>query len=77
MEELLIESDDTRIDSASGTNQVTTLLTKPNMNFLENIKPEFIVAYCDNEKVFAAIVENDPEILHEYLRSAGFVYNKD
>jgi len=44
--------------------------------FIEDIPIMEIVSRVNNEKMFNAIVENDVEILHEYLRKNGYIYNK-
>lgn len=77
MNYLRIECDSISVESKSGTNNIIVETTKPDLVFLGDIKIEDLVKGYDNRELFDAIIENDEEILHEYLTSHGYVFNKN
>lgn len=77
MNYLRIECDSISVESKSGANNIIVEITKPDLVFLGDIKIEDLVKGYDNRELFDAIIENDEEILHEYLTSHGYIFNKN
>ena len=77
MNYLKIECDSINVEPKNGTNNIIVEIQKPDLLFLGDIKIEDLVKGYDNRELFDAIIENDEEILHEYLTSHGYVFNKN
>ena len=75
MELLYIECEDVNIDTIRHDTHHLTIV-HPSLDFLEDIEINDILHYCDNEKLFKAIIDNDDEILHNYLVESSYVFNK-
>ena len=77
MNYLRIECDSINIESKNGTNNIIVEIQKPDLVFLGDIKIEDLVKGYDNRELFDVIIENDEEILHEYLTKHGYIFNKN
>lgn len=77
MQCLEIKCDTVHIETRHGTNEIILDIINPDLVFLGDIKIEDLVKGYDNRELFEAIIENDEEILHEYLTSHGYVFNKN
>jgi len=74
MKELTILADDVRVQ-ANG-NQVEVSMYKPEIDFSTIPYKEIFESDADLYELFASIIEYDEFILHQYLRDAGYIYNK-
>ena len=52
-------------------------LSNVDFRFILNVDVDDLIAECDNERVFEAIIEKDEEILHNYLTKSGYTFNKN
>ena len=77
MQGLTIRCDSVNIETRHGTNEIILDIQKPDLVFLGDIKIEDLVKGYDNRELFEAIIENDEEILHEYLTKNGYIFNKN
>ncbi len=59
------------INPQIGGDMIITL-EEVNLNFIQDIPISDIVSYTDNEKLFKAIIENDPKILKDYLKEKNY-----
>ena len=76
MKELIIACDYSCISNSAVKNSVLVELHNTDNSFIERLEVNDIVSYCDNEKLFEAIIENDDEILYNYLEKSGYIFNK-
>ena len=74
MKEITVLADDVRVQ-ANG-NQVEVTLYNYEIDFNTVPNSEIIKSDCDLYQLFADMIEYDECILHEYLRDAGYIYNK-
>lgn len=58
------------------TGDVDVTLKSVDKDFIDNLEIKDIVSYADNKKLFKAIIENDEDILHNYLQQSGYIFNK-
>lgn len=77
MQSLQIKCDSVNIETRHGTNEIILDIQKPDLVFLGDIKIEDLVKGYDNRELFELIIENDEEILHEYLTKHGYIFNKN
>lgn len=77
MQSLRINCDSINIETRNGTNEIILEINKPDLSFLGDIGIEELVKGYDNRELFEAIIENDEEILHDYLTKSGYVFNKN
>lgn len=77
MESLQIKCDSVNIETRHGTNEIILDIQKPDLVFLGDIKIEDLVKGYDNRELFEIIIENDEELLHEYLTKHGYIFNKN
>lgn len=77
MQSLKINCDSINIETRNGTNEIILEINKPDFAFLGDISIEELVKGYDNRELFEAIIENDEEILHDYLIKSGYVFNKN
>jgi len=77
MESLTIKCDSVNIETRHGTNEIILYIQKPDLVFLGDIKIEDLVEGYDNRELFEIIIENDEELLHEYLTKHGYIFNKN
>lgn len=77
MRSLQIKCDSVNIETRHGTNEIILDIQKPDLVFLGDIKIEDLVKGYDNIELFEVIIENDEEILHEYLTKHGYIFNKN
>lgn len=77
MQSLKINCDSINIETRNGTNEIILEINKPDLAFLGDISIEELVKGYDNRELFEAIIENDEEILHDYLIKSGYVFNKN
>lgn len=52
-------------------------IEKVDYDFLNIIDTATILKNTDNKLLFEAIIENDEDILHDYLVSHGYIFNKN
>lgn len=74
---LEIECDDVNVDTRHNDNQVKLEINNPSFGFIKELDNSDIVSNCDDaSELFEAIIENDDEILHNYLVKNGYIFNK-
>lgn len=76
MKSIYIECDDVKIDTIRHDTQIHLIIAYPSLDFIGDLAIENIISYCNNEKLFEAIIDNDDEILHNYLTKSGYIFNK-
>ena len=76
MKSLQIKCDSVNIETRQGTNEIILDIQKPDLVFLGDIKIEDLVKGYDNRELFEAIIENDERIIHEYLATRGYLFEK-
>ena len=66
------------VDTSHFTNQIAIVVEDLDLTFIRDLEPLEIIQNCnDAEKLFEAIIENDEEILHNYLTKNGYLFNKN
>ena len=73
---LEIAADDIYISTSNGSNKVNLDVKGASLDFLDQMKTSDIISNCDNKDLFEKIIENDGEVLQEYLRENGYIWNK-
>ena len=64
------------LETASEKNKMKVTLTNCNEDFLGNVEIKDIISGFDNRELFEALIENDEDLLHDYLIKSGYVFNK-
>lgn len=75
MQEIIINCENIEIDSFSAREVKVTLCNVDN-DFIGDIEIDDIVSEVDNDKLFQLLIENDEEILHNYLEKNGYILNE-
>ena len=77
MQSLQIKCDSINVETRQGTNEIILEINKPDLAFLGDIDICELVKGYDNRELFEVIIENDEDILHDYLTKSGYVFNKN
>lgn len=76
MKRLEIKCDYANIETKHGTTRLTVSLDNVDLDFLDQISENEILEGFDNRLLFDKLIENNGDILHEYLTSHGYLFNK-
>lgn len=71
---LEIECDYTNIETKYNSNKLKVSLQNVDLDFLGQINEEQILQGFDNRLLFEKLIENDEDILHDYLVKSGYIY---
>lgn len=69
---LEIKCDSVNIETRNGINQIILSINNPDLDFLGDIKISDLIKGYDNRELFDAIIENDEDILKDYLAKNGY-----
>ena len=69
---LEIKCDSVNIETRNGINQIILSINNPDLDFLGDIKISDLIKGYDNRELFDAIIENDEDILKDYLADNGY-----
>lgn len=64
------------LETAYDKNMMKVSLTNCNKDFIGDIEIEDIITGFDNSELFEKLIENDEELLHNYLEDSGYIFNK-
>ena len=73
---LEIECDYANIETKYNSNKLKVSLQNVDLDFLGQINEEQILQGFDNRLLFEKLIENDEDILHDYLVKSGYIFNK-
>lgn len=73
---LEIECDYANIETKYNSNKLKVSLQNVDLDFLGQINEEQILQGFDNRLLFEKLIENDEDILHDYLTKSGYIFNK-
>lgn len=73
---LEIECDYANIETKYNSNKLKVSLQNVDLDFLGQINEEQILQGFDNRLLFEKLIENDEDILHDYLIRSGYIFNK-
>lgn len=71
---LEIECDYANIETKYNSNKLKVSLQNVDLDFLGQINEEQILQGFDNRLLFEKLIENDEDILHDYLVKSGYIY---
>lgn len=75
MKEMIILADDVRVQAYNSKTEVT--MYNPDFGLNDIMTNQEIVDSVDDlYSLFEAVIEADDAILHDYLESAGYIFNK-
>ena len=72
--DLEIECDYANIETKYNSNKLKVSLQNVDLDFLGQINEEQILQGFDNRLLFEKLIENDEDILHDYLVKSGYIY---
>lgn len=72
-----IKCDDVRVDTSHYTNKIKLSVTGADLSFLNDLDYKDVLNGLDNKLLFDKLIENDDELLHDYLTTSGYVFNKN
>ena len=72
--DLIIECDYANIGTRYNQNKLEVGLQDVDLDFLSQISEEHILQGFDNRLLFEKLIENDEDILHDYLVKSGYIY---
>ena len=73
---LELECDYSNIESKYNSNKLKVSLRNVDLDFLGQINEEQILQGFDNRLLFEKLIENDKDILHDYLIKSGYIFSK-
>lgn len=73
---LEIECDYANIETKYNSNKLKVSLQNVDLDFLGQINEEQILQGFDNRLLFEKLIENDEDILHDYLVKSGYIFSK-
>ena len=73
---LELECDYANIETKYNSNKLKVNLQNVDLDFLGYINEEQILQGFDNRLLFEKLIENDEDILHDYLVKSGYIFNK-
>lgn len=73
---LEIECDYANIETKYNSNKLKVNLQNVDLDFLGQINEEHILQGFDNRLLFEKLIENDEDILHDYLIKSGYIFSK-
>ena len=73
---LEIECDYANIETKYNSNKLKVSLQNVDLDFLGQINEEHILQGFDNRLLFEKLIENDEDILHDYLIKSGYIFSK-
>lgn len=73
---LKIECDYANIETKYNSNKLKVSLQNVDLDFLGQINEEQILQGFDNRLLFEKLIENDEDLLHDYLIRSGYIFNK-
>ena len=73
---LEIECDYANIETKYNSNKLKVSLQNVDLDFLGQINEEQILQGFDNRLLLEKLIENDEDILHDYLTKCGYIFNK-
>ena len=73
---LEIECDYANIETKYNSNKLKVSLQNVDLDFLGQVSEEHILQGFDNRLLFEKLIENDEDILHDYLIRSGYIFNK-
>ena len=76
MNYLTIKCESVNIETKHNTNGIEVSMYKPHMDFIGDIEIIELVKGFDNSRLFEAIIDNDEEVLHNYLTKSGYTFHK-
>ena len=71
---LEIKCNSVNTETRHGTNQIILSINNPDLDFLVDIKIMDLIKGYDNRELFNAIIENDEDILKDYLAENGYKF---
>lgn len=73
---LEIECDYANIETKYNSSKLKVSLQNVDLDFLGQINEEQILQGFDNRLLFEKLIENDEDILHDYLIKSGYIFSK-
>ena len=73
---LEIECDYANIETKYNSNKLNVSLQNVDLDFLGQINEEQILQGFDNRLLFEKLIENNEDILHDYLIKSGYIFSK-
>lgn len=73
---LEIECDYANIETKYNSNKLKVSLQNVDLDFLGQINEEQILQGFDNRLLFEKLIENDEDILHDYLIKSGYIFSR-
>lgn len=73
---LEIECDYANIETKYNSNKLKVSLQNVDLDFLGQVSEEHILQGFDNRLLFEKLIENDEDILHDYLIKSGYIFSK-
>ena len=73
---LEINCDYANIETRYNNNKIKVNLQNVDLDFLGQINEEHILQGFDNRLLFEKLIENDEDILHDYLIKSEYIFSK-